>query len=101
MVFIVATLCTHTAAAFSDDVPDDPIATSHLPIALRARDRAMQFFNDGSDPKEKSRDRYKWAGRPTVVLKYERPLQLMQRDMVFEVKVPGNDGAWARFRLKF
>jgi hypothetical protein len=90
------------AAANAFDVPEhvsnDPIAHSSLPLELRARNRAIETFNAGSS---KKKHRYKWAGRPTIVLKYERPLQLMNRDMIFEVKVPGKHGAWARFRLKF
>lgn len=100
VLFTAATLGPATAVAFDvpERVADDPIAHSTLPIELRARNRAIEAFNGGSS---KKKHRYKWAGQPTIVLKYERPLQFKGRDMVFQVKVPGRKGTWARFRLKF
>ncbi|MGH0038383.1 MAG: hypothetical protein ACQGVK_25395 [Myxococcota bacterium] len=95
--FIAAIVGPTTADAL--DVPDDPVTKSSMPLELRARNRAIDAFNEGTSKKKKHR--YKWAGKPAIVLKYERPLQLNGRDMIFEVKVPGRKKTWARFRLKF
>jgi hypothetical protein len=96
----VALFAPATATAFdAPAVPEDPVTQSTLPLELRARNRAILEFNEGTSKKKKHR--YKWAGRPAIVLKYERPVNLQGRDMIFEVKVPGRKGTWARFRLKF
>ena len=98
VLFTAAIVGPTTANAF--DVPGDPVTQSSMPLELRARNRAIDAFHEGTAKKKKGH-RYKWAGRPAIVLKYERPLQLNGRDMIFEVKVPGRKGTWARFRLKF
>ncbi len=97
--FTAATLSPHGALAFTLDEAQDRYGQSHAPLELRAYDRAVSAFN--ANKKKKSKHRYKWAGKKAISLEYERPVKLMRRDMLMEFKVPGKNGTWMRFRLKF
>ncbi len=73
--------------------------------AARAYERALSRFGSTKAArkkrKKKEQQRNRWAGRSFQILKYKREFVLDDRPMVFELRVPGKRGSWARVKLEF